>query len=318
MSTNKNLHYSKANVNDEYYTKYEDIEKQVNQFAKHFKNKVVYCNCDNPFESNFFKFFVINFNRLKLKKLVATHFVLGAGYNWGLNDNIKQPNKAIVTKVNLPESTSPETLNINDIFKIEGNTIEELKGNGDFRSEESIETLIESDIVVSNPPFSLFREYIDQLVKYDKKFLVIGNAIIVIAVNILPLVFEKKLYLFPHRGVFICPNKVTGEIEYKHVNSSWYSNLGDLKRKKLEFTKSYNEQDYPKYTNYDAIEVGSLADIPCDYYEKMGVPVTFLGVIDYNEFELIPYYSHKMIYRKDNRDYEAFSRLIVKRKPKSE
>lgn len=261
---NSNLHNAKREKNDEFYTQLTDIEKELKHYKKHFKNKVVFCNCDDPKESNFWKYFANNFDHLGLKKLVATHFdPTGPTYKLELVKDLDGDGR----------------INEKDTIKTP------LKQNGDFRSPECIEILKEADIVVTNPPFSLFREYLAQLVEYKKKFLIIGNSNAVTYKDVFKLIKDNKVWLGMNRPKeFLQPN---GEIK-KFGNITWFTNLKHKKRQeKLILYKEYNEQDYPKYDNYDAIEVSKVKDIPKDYDGVMGVPISFLDKYNPDQFEII-------------------------------
>ena len=252
MRNNGNLHKAKAAKNDEFYTRLEDIEKELKHYTEHFKGKVVYCNCDDANRSNFFKYFSTNFQKLGLKKLITS----------GLKDN----------------GTGVVAIQ-------KGNDIDIYDGNGDFRSEECIEFLKEADIVVTNPPFSLFREYVAQLMQYGKKFLIIGNMNAITYKEIFPYIKNNELWL----GItsvkdFIQPN---GEIK-KFGNICWFTNLEHKKRnEELILYKSYNPTEYPKFENYDAIEVSKVAEIPMDYDGVCAVPISFLDKYCPNQFEII-------------------------------
>ena len=230
MQSNGNLNKAKAAKNDEFYTRLQDIEKELKHYTEHFKGKVVYCNCDDANRSNFFKYFSTNYQKLGLKKLITS----------GLKDN----------------GTGVVAIQ-------KGDDIDIYDGNGDFRSEECIEFLKEADIVVTNPPFSLFREYVAQLMQYGKKFLIIGNMNAITYKEIFSYIKNNELWL----GItsvkdFIQPN---GEIK-KFGNICWFTNLEHNKRnEELILYKHYNPTEYPKYDNYDAIEVSKVAEIPMDY-----------------------------------------------------
>lgn len=257
MSSNTNLKKARINKNDEFYTLLEDIKKECDHYINQFEDKIIYLNCDNPEFSNFWKYFSENFENFKLKKLISTHY-----------EKEKQTYKMEIFKDN------------NEICT----TINKLSGNGDFRSPECIELLKEADIVVTNPPFSLFPEYVAQLVEYKKKFLIIGNLNAIIYKNIFPLLKANKIWLgYEHPVEFITPDKNT-----KKVLTRWYTNLKVKKiYKKIELKKKYNPDDYPKYDNFDAIEVGKIKDIPCNYKGIMGVPITFLDKYNPEQFEII-------------------------------
>ena len=265
---NSNLHTAKKMKNDEFYTQLTDIEQELKHYKEHFRNKVVYCNCDDPIESNFFKYFSLNFEHLGLKKLIST------GY--------KENGKGVVYIYEGDKNGN----RIPDLEEIE---VKELQGNGDFRSAECIEFLKESDIVVTNPPFSLFREYVATLVEYSKQFLIIGNKNAITYKEIFPLIKENKMWLgISSPNEYRLPN---GEIT-KQVNGlcKWFTNLEHKKRNyPLDLYMKYSNEYYPKYDNYDAIEVSKTCEIPMDYEGVMGVPITFLDKYNPNQFEIIKF-----------------------------
>ena len=252
--TNANLHEARKNKNDEFYTRYEDIEAEVMKYREQFKDKIVYLTCDS-LKSEFWLFFINNFQSFSLKKLIATHYEKdGQSYKVWTNDgdNIIQ---------------------------------EDLAGNGDFRSPECIEILKECDIVCTNPPFSLFREFVDAIMKADKKFLIIGNQNAFTCKEIFKLVKENKI----QTGYNMVKqfNQPDGSIK-KFNNICWVTNLTVNKNnEELVLTKTYNVINYPKYDNYDALEVDRLANIPKDYYDVMGVPITFINKYNPNQFEIL-------------------------------
>ena len=266
MSNNSNLHKAKKAKNDEFYTQLSDIENELIHYQEHFNGKIVYCNCDDPTQSNFVKYFQINFDKLNLKKLIVTGYKKNCrGLKLIYDSNCKDAN------------------------------VEELEGNGDFRSEECVKLLDEADIVVTNPAFSLFREYVAQLVKYDKKFLIIGN---INAVNyICPYIKNKQIWLgFGTDSWYRVPDdfddrpgvKIEDGKKFFKVKTRWYTNLDHKKRHKfLTLTEKYDPAKYPKYDNYDAINVDKVKDIPKDYYGVMGVPTTFLTKFCPEQFNII-------------------------------
>lgn len=280
MTKNKNLTNAKKAKNDEFYTLISDIEKEVKHYKKWFEGKVVYCNCDDPEESNFWKFFELNFEEYKLKKLISTHYdAEKPTYKLELSADIDGDGK--ITK--------------SDIIKTP------LKQNGDFRSEESINLLKTSDIVVTNPPFSLFREYVAQLVKYKKKFLIVGNQNAITYKEIFPLIRNNEIWLGNRKMApfeFRLPKTAT---EYKRIDDNgekyatlgsvcWFTNL-PVKRfnEELTFVKKYDPTKYPKYDNYDAINVDKVVDIPADYKGVMGVPITFLYSYNPKQFDIVAF-----------------------------
>ena len=280
---------------DEFYTLYPDIEQEITQYNPEiFRDKIVYCNCDDYRKSNFFKFFFDNFEQLGLKKLIATAF---CKKSCGLVAEVSQDSKHYGR----------------------------LKGDGDFRSDECIGYLKQADIVVTNPPFSLFREYVAQLIEYNKSFLIIGSKNAITYKEIFPLIKNNQMWLGPafNRGnaFFKVPkdnlrdyangvyDAESGLVKFRNVG--WYTNLDfQARHEELILYKKYygNEEEYPKYDNYDAVNVDKTADIPCDYFEKMGVPITYLDKYNPKLFTLEniikPRINGKWIYR----------RLIIKRR----
>lgn len=313
MAGNSNLSKAGKNKNDEFYTRLTDIEKELRNYREHFKDKTILCNCDDPFESNFFKYFVLNFNRLGIKKLIATSYenspvaykqlslfdIIG-----GDEKNKNTPYKAVVTKVyDVDGKDGINMLDVKQLFKIGENKLTKLKGDGDFRSEECLGLLKEADIVVTNPPFSLFREYIAILMEYDKKFVIWGNTNAITYKEFFPLIKGGKVwggFHFNKTCVFQIPDsyekydeKLTNEIgdgyKYCQVPSiATFTNLDIKKRHEdMILIRRYNSEDYPKYDNYDAIEVSKVKDIPYDYEGVMGVPITFMDKYNPDQFEIL-------------------------------
>ena len=310
---NVNLGSAKKAKNDEFYTQLTDVEKELRYYRNHFKDKVVFCNCDDPFESNFFKYFVLNFNRLGLKKLIATCYASSPIANTqlslfdviGIEENRQnKAYKAVVTKVyDKTGDGGIDMFDVAELFKSGENELSVLEEDGDFRSKECLELLKEADVVVTNPPFSLFREYISILMKYNKKFIVIGNINAITYKEIFPLIKENKVWLGTGMGRWIsgfivpkeyelygteaCINE-NGERIVATNNCLWLTNLDHKKRhEELILVKKYNSEDYPTYDNYNAINVDKTADIPCDYAGNMGVPITFLDKYSPDQFEII-------------------------------
>lgn len=255
--SNQNLLTAKNKKNDEFYTRLEDIQKELDNYKEYFKDKIIYCNCDDIYSSNFYKYFKDNFKELGLKKIIATNLSLDStAYKTEFDNNSKESRT-------------------------------ELRGNGDFRSEECVKLLQESDIIITNPPFSLFREYIAQLIKYNKDFLIIGNMNAATYKEIFPLFKNNQVWFgYTSPKIFITPDRT----EKKFGNILWYTNLESGKRHcRIDLKNCYygNENSYPKYDNYDAIEVSKVVNIPKDYYGLMGVPVTFLNKYCPEQFELI-------------------------------
>lgn len=276
---NKNLTAAKKAKNDEFYTRLEDIEKEVNKYwLPHlggnpdlFKDKIVLFNCDDPIDSKFWRYFGVKFKQMKLKKIISTHYEM---------DN--KPSYKLEYDGSIPFDdfqdicSNPDTW---DQYRIP------LQGNGDFQSDECIEILKTVDFVITNPPFSLFRNYIGQLIKYNKKFLIIGNFNAVTYKEFFPLIKDNKIWLgYNWVKEFIIPGGKT----QKFGNICWFTNLDVRKRhEKLELVCKYNENDYPKYDNYNAIEVSKTVDIPCDYDGVMGVPISFLDKYNPDQFEIV-------------------------------
>ena len=317
---NRNLRQAKKAKKDEFYTQLTDIEKELKHYRHHFAGKVVYCNCDDPYESNFFKYFASNFNALGLKKLITTSYsgspIAGQQLPLFEIEGLKEikPKDAEAHRIEInevPDFNKDGAIDLKDIeqlLKHKANVCAPLKGNGDFRSEECIELLKQADIVCTNPPFSLFREYVAQLVEYDKKFLIIGSINAITYKEIFPLIKENKIWLGAsiHNGdrEFRVPDdyplsaagyRVDKEgnkyIRVKGVR--WFTNL-DYKERHEELTlyKKYTPEEYPKYDNYDAIEVSKTSDIPMDYDGVMGVPISFLDKYNPDQFEIVSWSRH--------------------------
>jgi len=320
---NKSLTRANKAKNDEFYTHLTDIEKELGHYTEHFKDKIVFCNCDDPEESNFWKYFSLNFEFLKLKKLIATHFGNGKpSYKLEIVRDINKDGK------------------INNLDTIKT----PLKQNGDFRSPECIEILKEADIIVTNPPFSLFREYIAQLIEYKKKFVIIGNQNAISYKEIFDLIRKNKFWLGVDNGGtkwFKVPDhydittesrkKIENEQKYFSMGSiMWFTNLDIKKRhENLILYKKYygNEGEYPKYDNYESINVNKVADIPMDYEGAMGIPVTFLDKYNPEQFEIlssndlrvndkVPFKQHGLIKDKDGaiNGKPCYVRIVIRNK----
>ena len=288
------LKAAKKNKNDEFYTQFSDIENELKYYKIHFKNKTVFCNCDDARVSNFFTYFASNFTELGIKKLITV------GYKKQQNDLFDSGG---VENGSFFEYTASEKENIPP----RSSDIMYLDGDGDFRSSESIKLLKQSDIVVTNPPFSLFREYVSQLIKYDKKFLIIGNINAITYKEIFKLIKENKAWLGINlgRGIsgFIVPEHYKlygtetmidrfGNRIISPNNCLWLTNLDNFKRHEdIILTKKYfgNEVEYPKYDNFDGINVNKTKDIPLDYNGFMGVPITFLHKFNPDQFEIVKF-----------------------------
>ena len=321
-NNNSQLANAKKVKNDEFYTQLADVENELRYYRKHFKGKTVFCNCDDPFESNFFKYFVLNFNRLGLKKLIATCYATSPIANQqislfdvlgGDETNKNKPYKAVVTKIyDATGDGGIDMLDVAELFKMGENELTELKGDGDFRSDECLELLEEADIVVTNPPFSLFREYVSTLIEHEKEFLIIGNINAITYKEFFPLIKENKVWMGAsiHSGdrkFFVpedyplnaagCGIDEDGRRFIRVKGVRWWTNLDYRQRHEdLILIKKYNPEDYPKYDNYDAINVDITKNIPYDYNGVMGVPITFLDKYNPDQFEILGYTAKDMGY----------------------
>ena len=285
---NERFDNAKKNKNDEFYTRLEDIEKELNHYKEYFKGKTIFCNCDDPRISNFFKYFALNFNEFGLKKIISTCY--------------KNQDVDLFTQNDCEKAVYIEyTGNPNDPTSTDFSTIEvkELKGDGDFRSQECIELLKQSDVVITNPPFSLFREYVAQLIKYDKKFIIVGHQNAISYKEIFSLIKENKLWLgYGFKGGaahFINTHyedyASAGDHKEGMIRVSgvvWFTNIDIKKRhEELVMYKTYNPEEFPKYENYEAINVDKSTDIPIDYDGVIGVPITFLDKYSPDQFEIV-------------------------------
>lgn len=316
---NKTLQSAKSAKKDEFYTQLADIESELKHYKDQFKDKVVYCNCDDPFESNFFKYFAANFNSLGLKQLITTSYKPSPVANTqlvlqgtGVPEQVVEPkgrpkitaNKFIINEAQ--DINGDGAFSLDDIAKqLKANKNNEwapLEGDeeypaGDFRSKECVELLKQSDIVVTNPPFSLFREYLAQLVQYDKKFLIIGNKNSITYREVFKLIKEDRMWL-GYRNInsdmwLEVPSgekyeKIVDGKKLKHIMACWFTNLDTVKRHEFfDMYKKYIPENYPKFHNYDAINVNVVSEIPGDYDEAMGVPITFLDKYNPEQFSII-------------------------------
>lgn len=309
MAGNDVLSRAKDAKQDEFYTQLPDIENELRHYRRHFRGKTVLCNCDDPYESNFFKYFALNFNKLKLKKLMATSYSGSpiTGTQLALfgdeNENERRtPYKAVVTTVH--DTTGEggvDMLDVAELFRTGENTIERLEGDGDFRSAECLELLDEADIVVTNPPFSLIREYITTLIDRGKSFIIIAPQSAVKYKETFPFIRDNKMWLGYNSGdmAFCVPDDYepretrywqddTGQKWRSMGNICWLTNL-DIKKRHEEMVlfRRYKPEDYPSYTNFDGIDVTKASDIPCDYGGAMGVPITFMNQHNPDQFEVI-------------------------------
>lgn len=307
MAGNKNLAAAKANKKDEFYTQRVDIENELKHYKHHFAGKVVYCNCDDPYESWFFKYFAMNFNSLGLKKLIATSYdgssVAGTELSLFEGEGESSAHKIIIDRP-IEDFNGDGAVDDDDIriylqkFPPEVLVSDDGYKPGDFRSRQCVELLKEADIVVTNPPFSLFREYVAQLMAYDKKFLIIGHQNGIKYREIFPLIQQNRIWLgYGFKGGaahFMSTYEDTataGDHKEGMIRVSgvvWYTNLDIGKRhESLDLYKTYSPETYPKYENYDAINVDKTSDIPADYPGAMGVPITFMDKYNPEQFEIL-------------------------------
>lgn len=325
MAGNSNLHDSARNKQDEFYTQLSLIEKELKHYRSFFAGKTVLCNCDDPYESNFFKYFAMNFNTLRLKKLVTTCYatspVVGDEFEYYVDNagqlafvpdtdttplvcSTRRPYRVEITEVTDENNDGRADLaDVEYLMRNRKNTMTLLNGDGDFRSPECVELLREADVVVTNPPFSLFREYITLLEEYRKYFIIIGNMNAVTYKEIFPMIAENRLWLGYNSGHFWF--KVPDSYEIKKTdfkidehgqkwrrmgNICWFTNVDIEKRhENMPLFRNYSPELYPKYDNYDAINVDRTVDIPCDYYGVMGVPITFLSQYNPDQFEIVAF-----------------------------
>ena len=325
MAGNSNLHDSARNKQDEFYTQLSLIEKELKHYRSFFAGKTVLCNCDDPYESNFFKYFAMNFNTLGLKKLVTTCYatspVVGDEFEYYVDNagqlafvpdtdttplvcSTRRPYRVEITEVTDENNDGRADLaDVEYLMRNRKNTMTLLNGDGDFRSPECVELLREADVVVTNPPFSLFREYITLLEEYRKYFIIIGNMNAVTYKEIFPMIAENRLWLGYNSGHFWF--KVPDSYEIKKTdfkidehgqkwrrmgNICWFTNVDIEKRhENMPLFRNYSPELYPKYDNYDAINVDRTVDIPCDYYGVMGVPITFLSQYNPDQFEIVAF-----------------------------
>lgn len=303
---NKNLNAAKTAKKDEFYTQMADIERELQHYWSHFRDKVVLCNCDDPYESNFFKYFALRFNQLGLKKLICTCYngspvrgeELPLIFDVTEGDPKKVAYKVEITEVkDMNGDGAVDLTDVRYLLQNDKNILSTLK-TGDFRDPECVELLKKADIVVTNPPFSLFREYIGQLMKYEKKFLIVGHQNAIKYKEIFPLIKDNKVWLgygfkgaaahffSPYEDKATAGNHIKGMIRVSGVN--WFTNLEIPKRHEImDLVCRYSEEEYPQYRNYEAIDVNSTSDIPMDYDGLMGVPITFLDKYNPDQFELI-------------------------------
>lgn len=290
QALNRNLQDAKKAKEDEFYTQLGDIERELKHYRSHFKDKVVYCNCDDPRVSNFFHFFSYNFEKLGLKKLITTCYRSASPDLFSQNDSEQAVFLEYTGDGNQNNVPDPEEIGV-----------EALEGDGDFRSAESIRLLEQADVVVTNPPFSKFREFVTQLIEHDKSFLIVGNQNAISYKEIFRLIQHNKIWLGWNSGDmafrvpdYYPPRKTRyweddeGKKWRSLGNACWFTNLDISKRHEdLILFRPYNPGDFPTYSNYEGIEVGRTSDIPVDFDGPMGVPVTFLSKYNPDQFEIL-------------------------------
>ena len=362
---NKQLGNAKKQKKDEFYTQLADINNELRHYTNHFRGRVVFCNCDDPYESNFFKYFAANFNALKLKRLIATCYAGSpvAGRQLDLFEEDcnapcekkRTPHKIVINEVtDVNGDGRIDLADVEWLIKNGKNVLTRLDGDGDFRSSECVELLKEADIVVTNPPFSLFREYVAQLIQSGKKFLIIGPQNAIHYKEIFPFIRDNKMWLghgfkggnayfaIPEENVRDFANGVYDEEQglVKFRNCAWFTNLDHNRRhEEYVFVRRYNPEEYPKYENFDAIEVSRIVDIPEDWCGLMGVPDTFLDKYNPHQFEIIgiaegdsgkelglrpvpmelkrinrSLRDGQLFLMKDGRPVKPYSRIIIRRK----
>ena len=376
---NKNLNAAKTAKKDEFYTQLTDIERELQHYWQHFRGKTILCNCDDPYESNFFKYFALRFNQLGLKKLICTCYDGSpvAGTQLSLfsidaeGNEKKTAYKVEITEVkDLNGDGAVDLTDVEYLIKNDKNVLSVLRGNGDFRSNECIELLKQADIVVTNPPFSLIREYIAQLMTYQKMFIILARTSMIHAYEIFPYFINNQMWIgygYNMSLVYKTPYENKEEANRRYVRAKgynpdeyikvsdigWFTNLDHNKRHEdFDMICKYNEEDYPKYETFDAIDVDEVAKIPYDYKGIMGVPDTFIQYYNPEQFEIIGaetgeyaeklgikpigkkwiddyrkaggtgHYTANMkslvIYDKNNKPKKVFSRILIRNKhPKS-
>jgi hypothetical protein len=345
---NVTLHAAKQNKQDEFYTQLADIENELKHYKEQLRGKVIFCNCDDPYESNFFKYFASNFNALGLKKLIATSYlkssIVGGQLQLfdieGLKPEGKEPYKIEINEV--PDLNNDGAISLDDVthlLKHDKNAATPLKSDGkynagDFRSGECVELLKQADIIITNPPFSLFREFVSELVKHNKQFLIIGSKNAITYKEVFGLIKENKLWLghgfAKGNAYFSIPPAIvrefasgvydpnTGLVKFRNVG--WFTNLDyEARHEPITLYKKYSPDEYPKYDNYDAINIDKTAEIPVNYDGVMGVPLTFFDKYNPEQFEILGItdrqasygYRNKVYTREDSPKYNDLNRQGV-------
>ena len=313
-NTSSALNIAKRAKNDEFYTQRTDIDKELYHYRDYFRGKTVFCNCDDPYESHFFKYFALGFNFLGLKKLIATCYAGSPIANKELSlfdhespeeKTTKNPHKIEISEVPANPEKGFSLADVEYLLRNKKNVLTRLKGDGDFRSPECIELMKQSDVVVTNPPFSLFREFVAQLIEYEKSFVIIGNVNAITYKEIFPFIKDNKIWLgesinsgdrqfrvpdyYPLDAAG-CGVDENGHRFIRVKGVRWFTNIQTTTSKRHEelfLYKRYTSAEYPKYDNYDAIEVSKVVEIPMDYADCMGVPVTFLDKYNPTQFEIL-------------------------------
>lgn len=336
---NINLQLAKKAKDDEFYTTYETIEKEINHYKNQFSGKTVLCNCDDPFESNFCKFFLKKFDVLKLKRLICTSYIYSKVLSTEilLNDNnnniLTQEHGYVLDIIKIDDSNEEYSDEYIREFLKNENVIKRLEGSGDFRNKECIEYLKQSDIVVTNPPFSLFKEFVSLLVKYKKKFLIIGNQNALTYKEIFPLIKNNQVwtgYQFGEMKFRVPPTSEPRKTRYwidengqkwrSLGNAMWLTNLDNMRRHEtFKLTKKYTPNDYPNYDSFDAIHVRKITEVPYDYSGIMGVPITIINRYNPDQFEIIGEANHGSdndfdLFKPTIDGKEIFKRILIRNK----
>ena len=336
---NTNLQVAKRAKDDEFYTTYETVENEVLHYVDQFNNKTVLCNCDDPFESNFCRFFLRNFNVLKLKRLICTSYYSSKviatqlSFDNQSKDSFDRKNGYVLDVTKFCDNSTELSDEYITNFLLSHKVIKRLNGDGDFRSSECIEYLKECDIVVTNPPFSLFKEIVSEIMRYGKSFLLIGNQNALTYKEIFPLIQNNEVWTGYQFGEmkFRVPQSSepratrywvdeTGQKWRSLGNAMWLTNLdNDRRHEELPLTKKYNPQDHPKYDTYDAIHVKSITEIPYDYAGVMGVPITIVNRYNSEQFEIVGEANHGSdnefdLFKPTINGKEVFKRILIRNK----
>ena len=345
-NTSSALNSAKKAKNDEFYTQFSDIAEELRHYRDHFRDKIVFCNCDDPYESNFFKYFALNFNTLGLKKLIATCYAGSSIANTELSlfdhespeeKTTRNPHKIEISEVPVKPEGGFSLTDVTYMLRNTKNVLTRLKGDGDFRSQECVELMKQADVVVTNPPLSLFREYVAQLMEYEKSFVIIGNVNAITYKEIFPYIKENRIWLGESinsgdrkfRVPDYYPLDAAGcgidKDGYRFIRVKgvrWFTNIQTKTSKRLEelyLYKHYTPSEYPKYDNYDAIDVSKVAEIPVDHEDRMGVPVTFLDKYNPTQFEILGLDRYIEGNKTPNKRFmidgkEIYARIVIKKR----